>query len=53
MALHVAFPFVDILRYGGTLPKGRHGDHRFCCPDADVMNVFRLDVVRGEDIEEK
>lgn len=53
MALHVAFPFVDILRYGGTLSKGRHGDHRFCCPDADVMNVFRLDVVRGEDIEEK
>lgn len=44
MAMHVAFPYIDILRYGGTLPKGRDGDFRFCCPDADVINVFRLDV---------
>lgn len=42
MAMHVAFPYIDILRYGGTLPKGNAGDHRFCCPDADVINVFRL-----------
>jgi len=48
MALHVAFPYVDILRYGGSLPAGSRGDIRFCCPDADVINVFRIDVDRGE-----
>ncbi len=44
MAMHAAFPYVDILRYGGQLPKGSKGDYRFCCPDADVANVFRIDV---------
>ena len=44
MAMHAAFPFIDILRYGGTLPTGKDGDYRFCCPDADVINVFRLDI---------
>ena len=48
MAMHVAFPYVDILRYGGTLPAGSRGDFRFCCPDADVINVFRIDVDRSE-----
>ena len=43
MALHVAFPFIDILRYGGSLPLSKEGDIRFCCPDADVINVFRLE----------
>ncbi len=44
MAMHTAFPFVDILRYGGTLPLSKAGDYRFCCPDVDVINVFRIDV---------
>ena len=44
MAMHVAFPYIDILRYGGTLPPGRDGDFRFCCPDADVINIFKLEV---------
>lgn len=44
MAMHVAFPYVDILRYGGTIPPGKNGDVRICCPDADVINVFRIDV---------
>ncbi len=43
MAFHVAFPFVDILRYGGNLPLSKEGDIRFCCPDADVINVFRIE----------
>lgn len=42
MAMHVAFPYVDILRYGGELPASHAGDIRFCCPDADVINVFRI-----------
>lgn len=44
MAMHVAFPYIDILRYGGTIPPSRNGDIRFCCPDSDVINVFRIDV---------
>ena len=45
MAMHVAFPFIDILRYGGTLPTQPDGTMRFCCPDAAVINVFQLDIV--------
>ncbi|MDO5134996.1 MAG: TIGR04076 family protein [Eubacteriales bacterium] len=43
MALHAGFPYIDILRYGGTLPLSKAGDYRFCCPDPDVVNVFRLE----------
>ena len=45
MAMHVGFPYIDILRFGGMPPVSRHGDVRFCCPDSDVINVFRLEVV--------
>lgn len=44
MAMHAAFLYVDILRYGGKLPLSKNGDIRFCCPDADVINVFRIEV---------
>ena len=44
MAMHVAFPYIDILRYGGTPPKASSGTVRFCCPDVDVINVFELEV---------
>ena len=44
MVMHVAFPYIDILRYSGTPPTSRNGEIRFCCPDADVINVFRLEV---------
>ena len=44
MAMHVAFTYIDILRYGGTPPASSNGEIRFCCPDADVINVFRLEV---------
>ena len=44
MAMHVAFPYIDILRYGGTPPKSKSGDVRFCCPDCDVINVFKIEV---------
>ena len=49
MAMHVAFPYVDILRYGGKLPPSSTGDFRFCCPDADVINVFRIEAA-GDDM---
>lgn len=48
MAMHVAFPYVDILRYGGSLPKDENGEMRFSCPDADVLNIFRIDVEEDE-----
>ncbi len=44
MAMHVAFPYVDILRYGGKPPSSRNGDVRFCCPDCDVINIFRIEM---------
>lgn len=44
MAMHALFPYIDILRYGGTVPKSVHGDIRVACPDADVVNVFRIEV---------
>ena len=47
MAMHVAFPYIDILRYGGTPPTA--GEIRFCCPDVDVINVFRLEIVTDSD----
>lgn len=48
MAAHVAFPYVDIIRYGGTPPLCQAGDVRFCCPDVDVINVFRIKVVQND-----
>jgi uncharacterized repeat protein (TIGR04076 family) len=40
MAAHVLFPVIDILRYGGKLPSDR-----FCCPDVDTINVFKIEKV--------
>lgn len=45
MAMHVAFPYVDILRYGGSIPGQPAGTATFCCPDVDTINVFRVEVV--------
>lgn len=43
MAMHVAFPYIDFLRYGGTPPKAINGEICFHCPDVDVVNVFRIE----------
>ena len=43
MAMHVAFPYVDIIRYGGKAPVDRNGDICFCCPDSDVINIFKIE----------
>lgn len=45
MAMHVAFPYVDILRYGGQPPKSKDGDICFCCPDCDVINIFKVEKI--------
>ena len=44
MAMHVAFPYVDILRYGGAIPGQPEGPATFCCPDVDTINVFKIEV---------
>ena len=48
MACHVAFPFVDILRYGGKLPVNKNNEMLFCCPDADVINIFKIEMETGK-----
>ncbi len=48
MAMHVAFPYIDILRYGGKLPTQPDGSVLFCCPDVNVINVFQLEVVEND-----
>lgn len=40
MAMHVLFPMIDILRYGGKL-----NSYQFCCPDVDTINVFEINKV--------
>lgn len=48
MAMHVAFPYIDILRYGGSIPGEEPGTAVFCCPDVDTINVFKIEVVKDE-----
>ena len=48
MAMHVAFPYVDILRYGGTIPGQPEGTAVVCCPDADTINVFKAEIISEE-----
>lgn len=42
MAMHVAFIYIDILRYGGELPGHGKGRAVFSCPDADTLNIFEV-----------
>lgn len=48
MAMHVAFPYIDILRYGGNLPADRNGNISFCCPDSEVINIFKIEVEKSD-----
>lgn len=51
MAMHVAFPYIDILRYGGKVPKASNGEIGFCCPDSDVVNVFKIEKEDSNDTQ--
>ena len=46
MAMHCAFPYIDILRYGGSIPGQSEGAAEFCCSDADTIMVFRAEIVK-------
>lgn len=43
MAMHVAFIYADILRYGGNIPGEPLGTAHFCCPDVKTINVFKIE----------
>lgn len=45
MAMHVAFLYADILRYGGSIPGQPAGTAVFSCPDADTLNIFRVEKI--------
>lgn len=49
MAQHCGFPYIDILRYGGSLPDQEPGMAVFCCSDADIVLVFRAEIVDGKE----
>lgn len=49
MACHVGFPYIDILRYGGTVPGNEPGTAKFCCPEVETLNVFLAEVVDPDD----
>lgn len=49
MAMHCAFPYIDILRYDGKIPGQPEGTAEFCCSDADAIMVFRAEIVPEED----
>lgn len=48
MACHVGFPYIDILRYGGTVPGNAPGTAKFCCPEVDTLNVFLAKLVSDD-----
>ena len=33
------------LRYGGSIPGQKPGEAVFSCPDADTLNIFKVEVV--------
>ena len=49
MACHVAFPYIDILRYGGHLPSREDGTFAFCCPDAYVITTGKTTILIAAD----
>ena len=42
-------PFIATLRFGGNFPWEKDDEGTFCCPDPEVVNVFRLERVASAD----
>ena len=49
MAMHTAFLYIDILRYGGSIPGQKPGQAIFSCPDADTLNIFKVEIVSPQE----
>lgn len=45
MAMHVAFVYADILRYGGQIPGNEENTRVFVCPDVDTLNVWKIEKI--------
>ena len=42
-------PFIMTLRFGGSFPWESNPDEgTFCCPDPEVVNVFRLERIKPD-----
>jgi uncharacterized repeat protein (TIGR04076 family) len=50
-AFNSLMPFVMTLRFGGNFPWERDGEATVCCPDPEVVNVFRLERAGDADAE--
>ena len=48
MAMHVAFLYIDILRYGGEMPNQEKGTAIFSCPDVDTLNIFKVERIEND-----
>lgn len=48
LAMHVLFPMIDILRYGGSFPGEEPGTGVFCCSDVKVINVFKIEKIDNQ-----
>jgi len=49
-ALHTAMPFIGALQRGAKLPVNpAYGSFCFCCPDPDVINVYKIEPIEDEE----
>ncbi len=49
-AYHSISPFLMTLRFGGSFPwEEQDGEVTVCCPDPQVVNVFRLERVKRDE----
>ena len=48
MRMHVAFPYIDILRYGGQIPGNAENARVFACPDVDTLNVWKIEKIEED-----
>lgn len=42
MAMHIAFIYIDILRYGGKFEGENPNEICFSCPDYKTLNIFKI-----------
>lgn len=48
MAMHTAFVYADILRCGGQIRSATPGVGYFSCPDPEVLNIFKIEVLKDD-----
>ncbi|HEX9051222.1 MAG TPA: TIGR04076 family protein [Anaeromyxobacter sp.] len=48
-AFHSLSPFLMALRFGGDFPWEEAGEATVCCPDPEVVNVFRIERIARDE----